>query len=71
LAQVSGGGTAYRYGGEEFTILILGHDIEPAYVYVEESRQQFAQLTFHIHGSVGPKKKPKTRPLECGAPVCR
>jgi PleD family two-component response regulator len=63
--------TAYRYGGEEFTILIPGHDIESAYVNLEEVRQQFAQSTFHVHGSVGLKNKLTKRPLGYGASVCR
>ena len=38
LAEVSGGGTAYRYGGEEFTVLFPGKDIAHALPQLEALR---------------------------------
>ena len=39
IAEVKGGGTAYRYGGEEFCIIFPGRDIEYARPYLEEVRK--------------------------------
>jgi len=38
LAAVEGGGTAYRYGGEEFTVLFPGRDIAPVMPHLEALR---------------------------------
>lgn len=38
LDEVSGGGTAYRYGGEEFTVLFPGKDIAHAMPHLEALR---------------------------------
>jgi diguanylate cyclase (GGDEF)-like protein len=39
IATVKGGGTAYRYGGEEFCIVFSGKDIEYSKPYLEEVRK--------------------------------
>ncbi len=38
IAKVKGGGTAYRYGGEEFCIVFAGKDIEYSKPYLESVR---------------------------------
>ena len=38
LALVQGGGTAYRYGGEEFAVLFPGRSIDEAFGALEELR---------------------------------
>ena len=38
LDEVKGGGTAYRYGGEEFTVLFPGKDIEHAMPHLDALR---------------------------------
>jgi len=43
LVQVSGGGKAFRYGGEEFTILFPGKSINDAIPHLESLREQVAK----------------------------
>jgi diguanylate cyclase (GGDEF)-like protein len=38
IASVKGGGTAYRYGGEEFCVIFAGKDIEYCQPYLEDVR---------------------------------
>jgi diguanylate cyclase (GGDEF)-like protein len=40
IADVGGGGTAYRYGGEEFTILFPGKNAQQAIPYLEALRRE-------------------------------
>ncbi len=56
LAQVSGGGKAFRYGGEEFTLVFPGkalHEIEP---HLEASRRVIAETRFALRGKDRPKR---------------
>jgi len=39
LLSVEGGGKAYRYGGEEFTIVFAGKDISTATVYLDNTQK--------------------------------
>lgn len=57
LATVSGGGKAYRYGGEEFTILFAGKTIDEALPHLDEVRQRVEKAGFHIRSLERPKEK--------------
>jgi diguanylate cyclase (GGDEF)-like protein len=46
LRKISGGGTAYRYGGEEFTLVFPGKTLEECLPHLEVIRQ--AIETYHI-----------------------
>lgn len=59
LNHVGGGGTAYRYGGEEFTILFTGSSAETAKMSLEELRTAIAARKFSIRAKKRPRKKPK------------
>lgn len=59
LRQVGGGGKAFRYGGEEFTILFAGKGAEDAQPHLEKVRQAVAAAGFSIRGANRPAKKPK------------
>ncbi len=48
LQQVTGGGKAYRYGGEEFTVLFPSQDIETAFKHLDQLRQSIADRPFVI-----------------------
>lgn len=61
LSRLGGGGKAYRYGGEEFTLLLPGMNNKEARKYLEEVRMSVEQSIFHLRGSDRPKKKPKNK----------
>lgn len=60
MKRVGGGGRAFRYGGEEFTILFSGKSAEQVLESLESLRRtiQDAQLT--IRAQDRPKRKPKS-----------
>jgi PleD family two-component response regulator len=57
LAGVGGGGKAFRYGGEEFTILFHGLKAQDALPYLEEVRQEIADYPMAIRGDSRPSGK--------------
>ncbi len=59
LAEVSGGGKAFRYGGEEFTIVFPGKSAGEAVPYLDGLRKTVAQARFIIRGRSRPRKKPE------------
>ncbi len=59
LAKVGGGGRAYRYGGEEFTLLFPGSDKEEVFPHLEQLRLVIQNSGFSLRGHGRPKKKPK------------
>ncbi len=54
LSQVSGGGKAYRYGGEEFTLVFPGKDEQEALPYIEQLRETIANYPMHIRNQNRP-----------------
>ena len=48
LREVTGGGKAYRYGGEEFTVLFPGRGADQAFAHVDELRERIAGDSFEI-----------------------
>lgn len=63
LARIRGGGKAFRYGGEEFTVLFPGQEIEEAMEQLDTVREEIANLDFVIRGPGRPRKRPdKPRP---------
>ena len=62
LSRISGGGTAYRYGGEEFTIVFPKGIASEVYSHLDDLRQKIATTDFHIRsGKRAPKKKVNSR----------
>ena len=62
LAEVSGGGRAYRYGGEEFTVLFPGKDIAQARPHLEALRGSIEAYKLAMRSSERPDKaQPDTR----------
>jgi len=59
LSEVEGGGTAYRYGGEEFAIVFPGKDAKNAAVYLEALRVKIDSTPFVIRHKKRPRKKPE------------
>ncbi|MGE5391279.1 MAG: diguanylate cyclase [Deltaproteobacteria bacterium] len=60
LNRVTGGGKAFRYGGEEFTIIFPGKKLNDALPHLEKVRESIAQSQFSLRGKDRPRKKPKT-----------
>ena len=61
LQRVEGGGKAFRYGGEEFTIVFPGKDTSSAAVYLEALRNNIASKPFVVRNKQRPKDKPSQR----------
>ena len=59
LRKVQGGGEAFRYGGEEFTVVFAGRGAEEAVVYLDALRQQIASRPFIVRSPGRPTSKPK------------
>lgn len=58
LAAVSGGGRAYRYGGEEFTVLFPRKSLEEALPHLQRVREQIAAEPFRLRRFLRPLRKP-------------
>jgi diguanylate cyclase (GGDEF)-like protein len=63
LATISGGGKLFRYGGEEFSVILPRKQIEDAIPYLEQMRQAVENARFFPRGKDRPQKKPKKRDL--------
>ena len=68
MAQVGGGGKAFRYGGEEFTVLFSGKDPEEAVSHLERLRKTIESSGFalragkrHRNGHTKRGKRGKSR----------
>jgi diguanylate cyclase (GGDEF)-like protein len=68
LRKVQGGGRAFRYGGEEFTIVFPGKDVHEAAIHADNLRQRIAASPFTIRHKRRPRQKPpkpkKRQPLK-------
>lgn len=64
LNSVKGGGKAFRYGGEEFTILFANKTHDQVLAYLEEVRSMIEKRAFVLRSKDRPKKTPekKTKP---------
>lgn len=60
LRGVKGGGRAYRYGGEEFSVVFAGKSARDAEPYLEDLRRRIAETGFTVRSPARPKEKPKT-----------
>ena len=69
LAQVGGGGTAYRYGGEEFAVVFPDRAVEEAASDLEAIRRSIETYRMAVRGEDRPKKAEEgTRRRGAGAP---
>jgi len=51
LTRVGGGGRAFRYGGEEFTILFPGKNLQEATPHLEKLREAVADAGFKVRSA--------------------
>src|SRR3989449_8589709 len=61
LAVAPGGGTAYRYGGEEFALVFPGKGQDECLPHLEELREIVETNRFTLRRGFRPRGKPKTR----------
>jgi diguanylate cyclase (GGDEF)-like protein len=66
LLAVEGGGQAFRYGGEEFSVLFDGKTMEEAAPVLDKFRAELAAAPFIVRGKRRPRKKPSA-PLPGGS----
>ncbi len=59
LEGVGGGGRAFRYGGEEFTLLFPDKRLKEALPHLEAVREAVAATRFLLRAPDRPKKKPR------------
>jgi len=62
LARVTGGGRAYRYGGEEFTILFPRKGADEAFEPLDSLRAAIENAGFTVRTKPRPAKKPGGKP---------
>ena len=55
LAEIEGGATAYRYGGEEFTLLFPGSTVKKALPFLDASRVAIERYKMAMRGDDRPK----------------
>jgi len=58
LARTPGGARAYRYGGEEFTLLFPGKSQKEALPHLREARKSVEEAVFVLRSWRRPRKKP-------------
>jgi len=56
IAEVGGGGRAYRYGGEEFTLVFPGKDVAEAIPFLEALRKEVASYRLALRDAGRPRK---------------
>lgn len=59
LSEVGGGARAFRYGGEEFTVVFPGRTADEAQPFVESLREAIATSNFGLRAPGRPEKKPE------------
>jgi diguanylate cyclase (GGDEF)-like protein len=60
LATIQGGGSAFRYGGEEFAIVFAGRTLDEAFPHIERVRQSIADSPFVVRSGSDRRKRAKT-----------
>ncbi|WP_439033354.1 GGDEF domain-containing protein [Agarivorans sp. QJM3NY_33] len=61
LDQIEGGGQVFRYGGEEFTVLFKGKQLEHAKIFLDDIRELIAQTPFAIRDNNSRNTSDKSR----------
>lgn len=56
LAEVGGGGSAFRYGGEEFSVLFSGKGLKEALKFLEHSRASIERYKMAVRGEERPRQ---------------
>ncbi|MEM6794475.1 MAG: GGDEF domain-containing protein [Acidobacteriota bacterium] len=67
LRRVPGGGQAFRYGGEEFTVVFAGKESSEAAVHLDALRQRIAARPFTVRSPGRAKSQPASRGAKSGS----
>jgi diguanylate cyclase (GGDEF)-like protein len=67
LGEVSGGGKAFRYGGEEFAVIFPGKFSDQSVPHLESLRMTVERSSFRVRGRKRPRKKPPAPPAGNGS----
>jgi diguanylate cyclase (GGDEF)-like protein len=59
LAGATGGGNAFRYGGEEFTVVFPGRSLDETMPHLEQLRQVIEDSPFIVRSPRRPRRKPR------------
>ncbi|MDH4093503.1 MAG: GGDEF domain-containing protein [Betaproteobacteria bacterium] len=57
LAEVGGGGVAFRYGGEEFSVLFAGKSLKEALPYLENTREAVERYKMAVRSDERPRQQ--------------
>jgi diguanylate cyclase (GGDEF)-like protein len=68
LAEVEGGGRAFRYGGEEFTVLFADKSLDEVIPHLEAIRASVAAYSMAVRGENRPKAKEQGEKLRAADP---
>jgi diguanylate cyclase (GGDEF)-like protein len=69
LAQIGGGGIAYRYGGEEFCVLFPDSDLRDATRHLESMRGSIERYKMAVRGEGRPRNPDDTASLRLNKPA--
>jgi diguanylate cyclase (GGDEF)-like protein len=64
IAKVKGGGTPFRYGGEEFTVIFPRKSFEQVEEHLENLRLSIEGYPLHVRAKSRPEKAPKDKSLK-------
>jgi len=64
LADVTGGGKAYRYGGEEFAVIFANKSVDEAFPSLETLRKKIESTPFKVRGSERRERRKKAKNRE-------
>lgn len=71
MGKVSGGGKAFRYGGEEFTILFPGRDVQYCLPHLEIVREVIANYLMRIRDEDRPEDNDQGKVMRGNGPAKR
>ena len=66
LAEIEGGGRAFRYGGEEFTVLFPNRTLKEAWPHLQAIRASVEAYQMAVRGEDRPKQKEEGEKLRAG-----
>jgi len=69
INRARGGARAFRYGGEEFTLVFPGGTVDQAWPHLEALRRSVADAKFTVRGKRRPRRKPSGNEIRRRTPA--